>query len=288
MAITISNVYVKTFESNLRFLAQQSKSRLRQFVTERSATSSKNSFPRLGAQSFAAKAGTGRIATPANDSVWSNRVAIPATYHGGDSVEPEDIEQMLVEPRSSVAEALARAARRQIDDLIITGATSDTQKDEAGNNNAFPAGQKLGSAVTAFDFSLVTQVTEKFLLNDIDPEDEKVFVVSPNCVKKMMAISQYGSRDYTNAQALDAGGVVDRWMGYTWVVSTRLAVPGANQRLLLAFTKRALGLLVVKDIWSRVAEDPSISFAFRVYAALTMGVARVEDEQIAQITVLES
>jgi len=44
-------------------------------------------------------------------------------------------------------------------------------------------------------------------------------------------------------------------------------------------------LQVNKDIWARVAEDPTISFAWRIYSALTMGAVRVEDEQIVHVHV---
>jgi hypothetical protein len=77
-------------------------------------------------------------------------------------------------------------------------------------------------------------------------------------------------------------------MGFTWVMSTRLLIPAGGQLSCLAFTKRAIGLQVNKDIWSRVAEDPSISFAWRIYSALTMGATRVEDEQIVHLHVKDA
>jgi hypothetical protein len=78
-------------------------------------------------------------------------------------------------------------------------------------------------------------------------------------------------------------------MGYTWVVSTLLTkpTPGTDIRL-FAFTKKALGLHVAKDIWTRVAEDPSISFAWRIYSALSMAAMRVEDEQIVQCYIADT
>lgn len=288
MTITITKAYIKTFESNLRHLAQQSQSRLRQFVHEKTKGTSSDAFPRMGAQSMGPKS-SARAATPENDSVWSNRVATPATYHGGDTVEPEDAPQMLVDPNSNITHALAMAARRQVDDIIIAAANGNAA-DEAGNANAFPAGQTVGGATQAFDFAFITSVAEKFLTNDIDPDEGKVFVVSPNCVKKMLSMTEATSFDYTNAKALAANGFISNWMGFTWVVSTRLplAVDATKQRYCFAFTRRALGLLVVKDIWARVAEDPTKSFMMRIYTAMTMGAVRVEDEHIVRAHILES
>jgi hypothetical protein len=82
--------------------------------------------------------------------------------------------------------------------------------------------------------------------------------------------------------------MVTDWMGFTWVFSNLLTVPAAGQLTCLAFSEMALGLHVTKDIWAKVAEDPSVSFATRVYSAFTAGAARVEDQHIVAATLLNS
>jgi hypothetical protein len=76
------------------------------------------------------------------------------------------------------------------------------------------------------------------------------------------------------------GGYIKNWMGFTWILSNLLNSPGAGQLDCFAMTRRAIGLHVSKDVWARVGEDPSISFAWRIYTAMTMGAVRVEDEQL--------
>jgi hypothetical protein len=71
-------------------------------------------------------------------------------------------------------------------------------------------------------------------------------------------------------------------MGFDWIVSTRLLVPLADQITCFACTDRAIGLQMNRDITTRVAEDPSVSFLWRIYAYMTLGAVRVEDEQIVQ------
>jgi hypothetical protein len=53
-------------------------------------------------------------------------------------------------------------------------------------------------------------------------------------------------------------------------------------------TKKALCLMVDRDITSRVAEDPSISFAWRIYSFMTIGSVRVEDEHIVNIQLADT
>mgnify|MGYP000040814929 CR=1 FL=1 len=289
MAITITAAYVQTFERTVRQLAQQSETRLRQFVMEKGVSSEKHNWDRLGKGDFATKA-TARTATPATDSPWSRRVSIPTTKHDGDTVEPEDIVQMLIDPKSSVAEKQGMGAKRAVDDYIIAAATGDSM-DGDGNAVTFPSGQKIGDGTAPISFDFVTAVQEKFMKNDIDPSIPKCFVVGPTQVRKLMQLTEQTSSDYVQREALqrlNATGIVPMWMGFTWVMSTRLLIPAGGQLSCLAFTKRAIGLQVNKDIWSRVAEDPSISFAWRIYSALTMGAVRVEDEQIVHVHVKDA
>lgn len=280
MAISLNKLYVKTFERIVRHLAQQTDARLRPWVQERSETGSTRNWPRMAAQSLSSKATTGRIATPANDSTWTNRVSVVATYHGGDTSEQEDINQLLIDPNSNIAQALGAAARRQTDDIIIAAATG-AALDEASGSNAFPTGQIFGDYSTELDFLAVTTIAQMFLAKDIPPDEKKVAVIGPKQAQKLLHLVQATQSFYVGqVLALISNGFISNWMGFDWVLSNRLTKPADGQIDCLFFTRKAIGLQVSKDIWARVAEDPSVSFAWRIYTALTMGAVRVEDEHI--------
>lgn len=288
-SITIDSAYIQSFERTVRQLAQQTVSRLRPYVTERAVSSEKHNWDRLGKGNAVQKTAA-RTATPASDSPWSRRVSLPQTWHDGDTVEPEDIVQMLIDPKSSIAEKHGMTMRRALDDIVIAAATG-TALDGTGTPVAFPGGQLVGDGSLPISFDLVTQVQEKFMANDIMPDVPKVMVVGPTQVRKLLQMTEATSSDYVRTQALqqlNATGIVPMWMGFTWVVSTRLLAPDTGERGCLAFTKRAIGLQMNKDIWARVAEDPTISFAWRIYTALTAGAVRVEDEQIVHLRVLDT
>lgn len=286
MTVTIDKLYIKTFESNVIMKAQQKPSRLRNFVTEKKQQTSNNAFRLVGSLDMTQKS-AGRTATPENDTPWSNRCATPATYHIGDTVEPEDEAQTNVSPGSSIVSVFAAAANRQIDDLIIAAASAAALKED-GTTDALPSDSKVGSATTEWTFDLVTEIIEKFLTWEYDPSERKVMVVSPNSVKKMLGWTEFTSSDFTNVKALQSGGFVPGWMGFDWVCSTRLANPAGLQRKNLAFTPASMGLLVAKDIWSEIGKDPSKSFMLRYYSALTMGAVRIQDKGVVEAHILES
>lgn len=282
MAITIDKVYIQTFERNVRHLAQQADTRLRRFVTEKATDGQKHNWERLGSGEASLKAAA-RVATPTSDLPWSRRVSLAQTYHMGETVEQEDVVQMLIDPNSNVSAAIANGMKRKIDDILIAAATG-TALNGDGTTSTFPAGQVVGDGTGVISIDNILEVQEKFYKNDIDPDESKVMVISPTVQRKLMSLMEVTSGDYQNSKAL-ATGMLPNWMGFDWVVSNRLLVPVAGQISCLAFTKRALGFQVNRDITAKVAEDPSLSFAWRIYAHMTMGAVRTEDEHIVHLKV---
>ena len=286
---TVSNVFVQTFENNVRHLAQQSITKLRDKVQERSVSSENHNWERLGTIEATQK--TTRLQpTPSQDVPWSRRVSIAGTFQAADSTEQEDPVQMLVDPNSNLTRSLAMAMRREVDRIIIAAATGDAL-DGDGSPVVFPTGQTIGDGTAPISFDFITQVQEKFMEQNIDPDIPKCFVVGPTQVRKLMQLTEQTSADYVNRQALqtlNASGIVPNWMGFMWVMSTLLLAPAGGELSCLAFTDRAIGLQVNKDITARVAEDPSVSFAWRIYLHATMGAVRVEDEQIVELHVADT
>lgn len=281
MPITVSNVYVQTFEQTVRHLAQQSDTKLRGWVQERGVQSEQHNWETLD-QTVAALKGGPRSPTPVTDGVWGRRVSVTRTYDVGDTTEQEDPIQMLIDPNSNLARSQGMAMRRAIDDEIIGAATAAALNGDGGTT-ALTAAQTVGDGNGEISFDIVTQVNEKFMENDIDPEVPKVFVVGPKQVRRMLQLTEVTSVDYQNVKALAGNGMVPNWMGFMWIMSNRLNVPGADELDCLAFTRAAIGLQVNRDITARVAEDPSLSFAWRIYCFMTIGAVRVEDRELVKV-----
>lgn len=289
MVNTVDKVFVQTYETILRHLAQQWPSRLRPYVVEKSVQSAAHNWERLGTAEAQQK--TTRLqATPVQDWPWSRRVSVPKTWDTGDSTEQEDIVQMIIDPNSNIAMSQGAAMRRAFDDEIIAAATGDAL-DGDGNAVSFPAGQVVGDYTAPISFDMVTEVSEKFLENDIDPMEPKVMVIGPTQARKLLQLTEATSADFNALRPLQSEGIVRNWMGYTWIVSTRLLYDSGGPTTDLncfAMTMKALGLQVNRDISSRITEDPSVSYAWRIYSFATFGAVRVEDEHIVNVRVLDS
>ncbi len=289
---TVELVYVETYESIVRHLAQQKPSRLRPWVMEKAVQSNGHNWERLGTAEAVAKSPVGgptgrNVPTPEHGYPFSRRRSTPGTFHTGDTTEPEDIVQVLIDPNSNIAQAQAYAMNRSIDDEILDAADRDAD-DGNGGTVAFPAAQIVSDGTTAITFDIVTEVTEKFMDNDIDPDIEKVMVISPAQARKLLQLTEATSGDYNAVRPLTAKGYIESWMGYTWLVSTRLNSPAGGEVHCLCMTRKALGLQVNRDVSVEVAKDPTISFAWRIYCSATFGAVRVEDEHIVRIHLSET
>ncbi len=280
----LSPIYQRDFEANLRSLSQQRGSRLRQYCVERNAPDM-HLWDRIGALTAVARTAGGATADTA--LALTRRRSKPSDFEVSNLIDPTNIAQAARDPRSDVLREHANAIGRKFDDIIITAALGSTE-DEAGTPTVYPVGQSVGGATQAFDFNFITSVNEKFWSNNVPQDEEKVFIIRPNGAKKLLQLTQSTSSDYVNAQALASKGMVESWLGYTWILSTLLPNVAGAQYYYMAMTKRAVGLHITKDIWSRVVESSEKSFAWRVYSAFAAGATRIEDEHVVRVHVLES
>lgn len=283
MAITIDKAFVQQYADNVRHLAQQGDTRLRPHVYEQPAEGEAYNFDRLGATDALDKTAR-RVATPFVDAPWTRRVASPTTKHWADTIENADKVQMIIDPESAYSQNGGMAMRRSIDDLIIVNSIGPATDGDGGSNN-LPASQIIGATDVKFDMQFVAEVNEVFQRNDVDPDEPKCFVVGPTEVRQMLNDPLITSADYQSVKALSANGMIQNFLGFTWILSNRLVVTGTDPtsyRSNIAFTRRGIGLTVNQDIFVRIAERPDLSHLIQVYLEWTMGCVRVEDEHVVE------
>ncbi len=274
--VTVSAVDIETYESTLIHLAQQRISRVMPWCMNRGEQSAGHNWPVLNPADATLK--TRDQATPETGAVFAERRSVPITMDIGELVEPEDIIQVLIDPLSGLAQSQGYAIARSYDDEIFDAAERDAD-DGNGGTIALPAGQTIGDGTASISFDLVTEVSEQFLNNDVDPDEPKVFFVSPAQVRKLLQLTEMTSADYNSLRPLEQG-MPTIWMGYTWIPSTRLNAPSGGEVNCIAMTADALGFNLNEGMTARVQEDPTMSFAWRVYCRSTFGAVRVQDEKI--------
>ncbi len=288
MSTSINNVYIDEFNQYLRHLASQEYARLRKCVTEVSSGGESYSFDRVAGKEASQKQ-TRAQATPVTDYDFSRRTAFAKTFDVGELIEHEDQIQAKVSISGGLVKEMGMSMARAQDDEIIRAFGSDAV-DGDGSTVAFPTEQKIDESGNSITFDMITAVQEKFLLNDIQGEVNKYFVISPAQVRKLLQMTEQTSADFVSREALQRlsqGLIVPNWMGFTWICSTRLLEAGGN-RACYAFTDRAIGLAMNRDITTFMQQDPSRSYAYSLYSQATYGATRVEDEHIVELTVADA
>jgi hypothetical protein len=286
MVPTIDSAFIEEYEDNVRHLAQQMETRLRPHVYEVSSGGEAYNFERLAPTDAIEKTGR-RVPTEYVDDEWSRRVAQPKTFFHTMTIEHEDRVQMLVSPDSNYAYNQAMAMNREMDTLIIEAA-SGTALDGDGAAVPIPASQIIGDGTTPISFDLITASQERYMKDEIMPDEQKIMVVGPTQVRKLMQLTENTSSDYVQAQALQQYGIVPNWLGYQWIVSNLLEAPDVGELYCLSYTRRGIGLAVNQDTFTRIGENPSLSYMWQVFSQWTMGAVRVEDEHVQLIHVADT
>jgi hypothetical protein len=298
----ISQAYIRTYEANLIHLVQQRASKLRNTVTIRGTDSADHQFQVMSKQADGdMKDGGGTVGgNLTNGATWdamntvlgahtqNNRVATPAPKYVANAFKWTDLTRTLIDPQSALLKAQAMLLGRQIDKIIHTAALG-TAADSLGTAGlTLPAGQQLGSATDAPAFALVTEIIEAMLEKDIDPDEEKFLVVSPNFVVNLLNDAKATSVDYVNGKALMAGGIVQGWMGFTWICLNGLTSPAGLEKYGLAYTRDAIGLKINTDITTTVDRIPEKQNSILVQSSMDLGAVRIQDEKVFRVHYLET
>ena len=292
MSSQITTAFVQQYSANLQHLSQQKGSRLRGAVRVEAVRGKQAFFDQIGSQSASVR--TTRAAdTLLNDTPHARRMVTLADYEVADLIDDQDKLRMIVDPTSSYAQAQAFAIGRSMDDVIITAATGDSKTGETGGTTtALPSGQKVAVNLSGSNEGLtIGKLREaKFILdnNSVDPSIPRVMGVGPKQIQDLLATTQITSSDFNTIKALVQGDV-DTFMGFQFITSTRLAHnSGTDVRTCFAYAVDGITLAVAKDLTVRIDERPDKGYAVQVYACMSIGSTRMEEEKVVEISCDES
>lgn len=287
MSNQITTSFVQQFKDTLYHLVQQKGSRLRSLVMEEMANGEFAYFDQIGAT--AAVERTARHAdSPLVHTPHSRRRVPMRDFEWGDLIDDQDRVRTLVDPTSSYLRNAMWALGRKIDDLVIEAAYADAYTGKSGTTTvSFPSGQQVAAAATGLTIDKLLQAKQKLDAAEVDKDDPRVLVCSAKQIKDLLGTTQVTSADYNSVKAL-AQGEIDTFLGFRFVRSERLPADGSSNRRVLAFSKSGIGLAIGRDMKGNIAERADKGFATYVYACLSCGASRLEEERVVEIKCVES
>jgi len=280
--MAISAVKIQEYRDTVIHIAQQGDNRVRPYVTEVASSGEFYNWDRLDpTDALERTKATKRQNTAYIDENWTRRTSTPRVFEHTLTFEDYDKAEMAIDPQSAFTVNQGMSMRRAYDDICIQAATGTALED--GVPVALPAAQIVGDGTGVISFDYITQIQEQFLVNEIMTDQPKVAIIGPKQIRKLMQLTEQTSADYVRREALQmlyATGIVQNWMGFTWILSNRLTVPSASQLDCLFMTPMAIGLQVNMNMKVRVGEDPGKSYHWQVFSQFSAGAVRVEDEHI--------
>ena len=111
----------------------------------------------------------------------------------------------------------------------------------------------------------------------------RVIVCRSKDLTSLYGTTEIKSIDYNSVKAL-AEGQIDTFLGFKFIRSERIYGSGGTSYV-LAWTKPAMQLGIGKDIVSSIDRLPQKNMSVQVYARMSLGAVRLEDEGVVEIAV---
>ena len=220
MADTQNVIYAQAYGQNIMQLAQQKYSKLINTVYLKPNVRGKTFFQdQIGEWEMQTKGGR-NVQTPNNDPNLARRMGVMLDYHDNRMLDRGDELKCISDPRSAYTIAAARSLGRKIDDVIIAAAMSTTTA--SGETGSTTAPTTASVTITAASLYLTDVAEMKKALDDSDVEQEdRYLVITPTLLSSALQQSAMTSADYAAVKAL-VNGEIDTFMGFKWIVSTRI------------------------------------------------------------------
>lgn len=309
MSQQITESFVQQFNSNVMMLSQQKASRLEPKVRVESQKGNAQFFDRIGQVSATLRTGR-HAATPQTDTPHSRRMVTLADYEWADLVDDQDKIRMLIDPTSEYAMAAAFAFGRSKDDVIIAASLGTAYGGVAGATAVpHPYSQKYAAndGTSFSNLNIVTLRGVKKLMDEKEVEGKRYIACTASQISSLLGQTAVTSADFNTVRAL-VTGEVNSFMGFEFIRIERLAlstvptatattgVTAASGLTSLTGTNRACfawaeqGLLLSKgeDFTTKMSERDDLGYAMQVYARMSIGATRMEEEQVVEIVCKEA
>lgn len=312
MSTEITTAFVKQYGANVFHLSQQKGSRMRNLVRVESITGDSRFFDRIG--KAAAYLRSGRHSdTVYADTPHSRRMVTMADYVYSDLVDDVDKLRTLNDPTNEYSQAAQWALGRSMDDVLIAAASGSAYGGVGGATAVvLPTTQKLmscnaaGTAGAPLNVQALRRCQQFFDQADVDESEQRHFAFNALQKQFLLSATEVSSSDYNTIKAL-VMGQIDTYMGFKFVRVEGLVDQASSLKFdpatglydntttdsngfdrCLAWAKSGLLLAVGKDISATIDRLPSKNNSTQVYASMSIGGTRMEEEKVVEIHCKES
>lgn len=292
MSYQITEAVVQQYGTNFRTLYQQKQSRLRPWCQfEGGIVGASKSVERIGraeAYDITSRHGDTKYVEVPHSRRW-----IDLQDKGwAELVDEMDKIRMLADPTSPYAALGLAALNRQMDDIIIAAARGNARTNQG--LSALPTTQKVAAGGTNLTLAKLLTVKEILDSNEVDDDasmamdgqgatPSRVMVVNTKMLTSLYGTTEIKSTDFNSVKAL-ANGQIDTFLGFKFVRSERLPIDAvATTGYALCWSRSCIALGIGRDIVTSIDPLPTKNYSVQVYARMSIGATRLEDEGVVEI-----
>lgn len=296
MSFQITEAFVNQYAANFYELGQQIQSRFQPCVTMMPGIVGQSKAVERVGRAEAYDITTRHADTKYVEVPHSRRWIDLADKGWAELVDELDEIRLLADPKSKYPKLAVQALNRAKDDIIYA-AIRGTARTGTGTQ-VLPAGQKIaegGTGLTLAKLLATKEILDAAEVAQAGEDGEQMTGQMTNHVRFIACSSKqltnlYGtteikSVDYNSVKALSQGAI-DTFLGFKFIRSERLAKSGTT-RFAVAWAKPCVALGMGKDVVTSIDRMPSKNQAVQVYARMSLGSVRIEDEGVVEIGCFE-
>jgi hypothetical protein len=265
MANTITNAFIKQFETEVHMAYQRMGSKLRNTIRSTNVSGSTARFQKIGTGSATTKSRNGNV-TPMELAHTNVEVSM-SDFYAAEYIDKLDELKTNINERQAVTQSSAAALGRKTDEIIVAAMDAG-----ANSTQIHDTGSALGKA------DLLT-VFETFGAADIPEDGQRYLVMSPKGFADLYNINEFASSDFVGDQNLPfAGGItMKEFLGFK-IFSTNAVSGGKN----FAYHTTAIGIGVNSDVSTEI-NYVAEKVAHLSTSMMSMGAVAIDDNGIYEV-----
>lgn len=295
---TLPQHYQTQFDDNWSHLLQQMDSRFKDKVRNDTVNGKERTFSQIDAVGPMRLITTRNGKTIPSDSTLAKRWLRVSGYDYVTWIDEWDEVALgdLPAPESEHVVAHARAANRNIDDVIIDAAFGTSYIGETGTtavdltSSEQVAVDYVESGSTANSGMTIAKLRRAKYLLDLQevPDDMRYLAQGAKQDQDLLRTTEITSSDYNTVKAL-VNGQIDTFLGFKFVKSQRLPLVTATDiRSCLAWHKDGISLGTGQGRKARIDILPTQNHTIQIRTTEVIGATRLEEARVVEIFCDES
>lgn len=286
--INIANV--KQYSSRVEHLVQQRGSKLMGCCTNHSFHGKSAEIVQQVGQQEATEILDRHADTELSDTPHAARWMRPRNFGVADMVDEEDLERILIDPKSPYAVSQQYALGRKLDDIIIDAADGSSFIGEDGTDTvtfANDGGTTVATGGTGLTVGKLRTAKRTLMANEVDIDNDELWcIITAAQHDDLLGQTQVVSGDF-NKPIFGTDGKIERFFGINFKHCERLKTDGSGDRKVLLWAKSGMHCGSWNGIRTRVRERADKWDNTQVATKGSFGGARSEGEKIVVIPCVE-